>query len=163
MLLAHLPFLKILKIFGAVLFYKWKKILVIKDKCPYYKLKDFSAKNQSLFYEMTNNNHKNINIKIALIFICLILNIGIIIWKKESSWSIIFVLIIYLFCGAFFVILQIEPWFFYAWPLNKCLNNDYFYTDSEAFSGNNTIKKCNKIVTILYFIIFLLWILTGLD
>ena len=163
LIFTHLPFIKILTIFTAVLFYKSKKILVVKVKCPYFKLKDFSAKRYSLFYKMTNNNNKSNIIKLILIIICFLLNVIIIVCKKESYWSIFFVFFVYLLCGSFFIFLQIEPWFFYLETLNRCINEDYFYSDSTIFEENKTLKKCNKIVTMLYFIIFLLWILTGLD
>ena len=168
-LLFHLPFGKIGKIYFAVILYKWKKTIVVKDKGLGYSIEDFYPDEESLFYKMTNNNNKNICLKLikfTLIFVCFLFNIVVLILKKEKSiYSYIIVIFIYFSIAPFFINLQIEPWFFYpeSGLRNVLFTEKYFYTDSKIYKLSKTMRKCNIFICLLNFILFILWILTAYD
>ena len=162
-----LPFTKLGKIYSAVLFSKYKKVLIPKYKFPFLEFIDFYPIKESLFYKLTNKDGYNSTVKFIFIAICFLFNIIILIINKESYPTYIFVTFIYLSCGGFFINLQIEPWFFYLREKGRndsCLScQNYCYCDSELLNKNKTLRRCNKIVTLIYFIPLLLLLIIDYD
>ena len=169
--LFHPSLVKVGKIYSAVLLYKWNKTIVYgKDYCLHlYSIEDFSADEESLFYEMTNSDFTKDSLKLKkyfLIIICFLFNIIILILKKGISiGSCLIVIFTYISIGPFFINLQIEPWLFYSEDgiKNELFTEKNFYVDSKIYKRSTTMRKCNIFVCLLNFILFILWVLTAYD
>lgn len=168
--LFHPSLVKVGKIYSAVLLYKWNKTIVYGKDCLHlYSIEDFSADEESLFYEMTNSDFTKDSLKLKkyfLIIICFLFNIIILILKKGISiGSCLIVILTYISIGPFFINLQIEPWFFYSEDgiKNELFTEKNFYIDSKIYKHSTTMRKCNIFVCLLNFILFILWVLTAYD
>ena len=168
--LFHPSLVKVGKIYSAVLLYKWNKTIVYGKDCLHlYSIEDFSADEESLFYEMTNSDFTKDSLKLKkffLIIICFLFNIIILILKKGISiGSCLIVIFTYISIGPFFINLQIEPWFFYSEDgiKNELFTEKNFYIDSKIYKRSTTMRKCNIFVCLLNFIFFILWVLTAYD
>ena len=168
--LFHPSLVKVGKIYSAVLLYKWNKTIVYGKDCLHlYSIEDFSADEESLFYEMTNSDFTKDSLKLKkyfLIIICFLFNIIILILKKGISiGSCLIVIFTYISIGPFFINLQIEPWFFYSEDgiKNELFTEKNFYIDSKIYKRSTTMRKCNIFVCLLNFILFILWVLTAYD
>ena len=168
--LFHPPLVKVGKIYSAVLLYKWNKTIVYGKDCLHlYSIEDFSADEESLFYEMTNSDFTKDSLKLKkyfLIIICFLFNIIILILKKGISiGSCLIVILTYISIGPFFINLQIEPWLFYSEDgiKNELFTEKNFYIDSKIYKRSTTMRKCNIFVCLLNFILFILWVLTAYD
>ena len=168
--LFHPSLVKVGKIYSAVLLYKWNKTIVYGKDCLHlYSIEDFSADEESLFYEMTNSDFTKDSLKLKkffLIIICFLFNIIILILKKGISiGSCLIVIFTYISIGPFFINLQIEPWFFYSEDgiKNELFTGKNFYIDSKIYKRSTTMRKCNIFVCLLNFILFILWVLTAYD
>ena len=168
--LFHPSLVKVGKIYSAVLLYKWNKTIVYGKDCLHlYSIEDFSADEESLFYEMTNSDFTKDSLKLKkyfLIIICFLFNIIILILKKGISiGSCLIVILTYISIGPFFINLQIEPWLFYSEDgiKNELFTEKNFYIDSKIYKRSTTMRKCNIFVCLLNFILFILWVLTAYD
>ena len=168
--LFHPSLVKVGKIYSAVLLYKWNKTIVYGKDCLHlYSIEDFSADEESLFYEMTNSDFTKDSLKLKkffLIIICFLFNIIILILKKGISiGSCLIVIFTYISIGPFFINLQIEPWLFYSEDgiKNELFTEKNFYIDSKIYKRSTTMRKCNIFVCLLNFILFILWVLTAYD
>ena len=168
--LFHPSLVKVGKIYSAVLLYKWNKTIVYGKDCLHlYSIEDFSADEESLFYEMTNSDFTKDSLKLKkyfLIIICFLFNIIILILKKGISiGSCLIVIFTYISIGPFFINLQIEPWLFYSEDgiKNELFTEKNFYIDSKIYKRSTTMRNCNIFVCLLNFILFILWVLTAYD
>ena len=168
--LFHPSLVKVGKIYSAVLLYKWNKTIVYGKDCLHlYSIEDFSADEESLFYEMTNSDFTKDSLKLKkyfLIIICFLFNIIILILKKGISiGSCLIVILTYISIGPFFINLQIEPWLFYSEDgiKNELFTEKNFYIDSKIYKRSTTMRNCNIFVCLLNFILFILWVLTAYD